>query len=674
MNPYVANVIAVDCLLEERNKAPTLNFDACNKLFPTIMDHYVATLPCIAITSLHSADTDGEKIGSDLDEAFGLCCMKVPVLVLDIRKRDLGQYQEADGKMLTGERLFARMKEVEEELFESIKAIGSADVYEQCRIAHFHSMLLQDPDVSSTGTYVQTKSRRHTQLFEAIRKRRESNRDKESEDESKKPLARQIAEFLTRMEYRAYWTLLPKKRREKLQRKGQVKDVEQGWKEYYKDAMNEARLSYYNLLTSPYLYSGHASNLRALENLVQDLSKKDKLPKENNVEGLLMLQKAWDIIDIGTHVATRFKWIAKVLYLVLLLLAAAITIITVLAESVDRSVRMPQSFSFKPAQLFIFSLSVASSFVAGMMAFLNPVRRWQQVRHVSSSMESTIWMFRTRTGPFVTGDANDHDSPEIQLKEHVLDAWEQLMVSADVQETSFNRVYSHSVYKHGQHEPASTRFWGNRVAPENGPSTDKGEAGLQGNSITARESRQAKLEGKKDDCTENDIEQGTPDVHDDHFCPIQPEAYIVLRVQGMISFYKNRIPAYTRLRNWLSVIIMVGTSSGAILSFLDFSQYVAIITTITSGIVSYLEFHSTGKKLSRYNATVVALESVLIWWYSITSVDKASTANVEQLVSRAEAILNSERGTWLSTAAKSKDERSKIRVDNAAAADFKKGQ
>ena len=71
--------------------------------------------------------------------------------------------------------------------------------------------------------------------------------------------------------------------------------------------------------------------------------------------------------------------------------------------------------------------------------------------------------------------------------------------------------------------------------------------------------------------------------------------------------------------------------------------------------MSYLEFHTTGKKLARYNTTIVALEGVLVWWYSISSVDKASITNIHDLVMRSESILSAERGTWLSTAAKAKE-------------------
>ena len=46
------------------------------------------------------------------------------------------------------------------------------------------------------------------------------------------------------------------------------------------------------------------------------------------------------------------------------------------------------------------------------------------------------------------------------------------------------------------------------------------------------------------------------------------------------------------------------------------------------------------QKISRYNGIVVALSNILLWWDSMSAVDKASPVNIDLLVQMGEATLN----------------------------------
>ena len=168
--------------------------------------------------------------------------MKVPVLVLDIRQREDAHYKNFDPKKNADE-LFEMMRLAEEDVFMKIQQRGSADVYEQCRLAHFHSWLLQDRDIILYGTKKGSQEMAIRPLWQIINDKQKF-REQESEESSKRPMAKKIAEFLVMMEYRAYWALIPNYKRENWVSSGVVSDVENGWKQYFKEAMNEARLSY----------------------------------------------------------------------------------------------------------------------------------------------------------------------------------------------------------------------------------------------------------------------------------------------------------------------------------------------------------------------------------------------------------------------------------------------
>jgi len=97
---------------------------------------------------------------------------------------------------------------------------------------------------------------------------------------------------------------------------------------------------------------------------------------------------------------------------------------------------------------------------------------------------------------------------------------------------------------------------------------------------------------------------------------------------------------------------------------------VAIITAITSAIMSWMEFASTSRKISRYNASVVDIEDLILWWDSLGLVEKASPVNVKALTHGGEAIINAERSSWMSAPKSDKEDKN---TDKDKDKDEKKG-
>lgn len=84
-----------------------------------------------------------------------------------------------------------------------------------------------------------------------------------------------------------------------------------------------------------------------------------------------------------------------------------------------------------------------------------------------------------------------------------------------------------------------------------------------------------------------------------------------------------------------------------------------------------MEFNSTSAKLARYNGIIVALSNLLLWWDSLSLVDKASPVNIDTLVQRGEETLNAERAAWLSAGAP-KDDKEKAQENEASEEKSKK--
>ena len=187
---------------------------------------------------------------------------------------------------------------------------------------------------------------------------------------------------------------MPQSEKAKLQDKGYGNFLD-----YYNHDIAAARLSYYNMLSSKILFSANVSERAEAHKLFYMLVKQDRLPVENDLESLKVLKWAWDTVDVGAYTVIYFKTAAKCCFFSLILLAILITIASVVAEKVEEWL-WEQGYpeTFKPVKVTAFLLSVFTSFVAAIMAFINPMKTWHELRESSAAIESAIWQFRTRTG------------------------------------------------------------------------------------------------------------------------------------------------------------------------------------------------------------------------------------------------------------------------------------
>ena len=137
------------------------------------------------------------------------------------------------------------------------------------------------------------------------------------------------------------------------------------------------------------------------------------------------------------------------------------------------------------------------------------------------------------------------------------------------------------------------------------------------------------------------------DSFDDHYSPTQPDEYIRLRILKSLRFYRKGLPTYAKKKDVSQWTIMLGTATGALIAFMGFAPQVAIITSVTAAIASWMEFTTTAAKIARYNGIIVALTNLLLWWDSLSLVDKASPLNIDTLVLKTEETLSAERAAWV---------------------------
>ena len=144
---------------------------------------------------------------------------------------------------------------------------------------------------------------------------------------------------------------------------------------------------YRTLLSSPHLHCTNISDLHSAKQLIHAIVKLDRLPKENPIAGLLLLRSAWCEFDVAMLLASRYKFICKMLLASQLLVGWAIVFFGTLAS--DTILDAPD---LKRTLLeTVFMLSVIASIVLGIEGLLSAKARWYQLRASAGSLESIIW-------------------------------------------------------------------------------------------------------------------------------------------------------------------------------------------------------------------------------------------------------------------------------------------
>ena len=317
---------------------------------------------------------------------------------------------------------------------------------------------------------------------------------------------------------------------------------------------------------------------------------------------------------------------------------------------VENVVVLGKPFGVIGLTLFIFSL--IGSIIAGYLAYVNPVRRWKELRLMSLHLKRDIWQFRTRSAKYSVdssggggGFINSKRHAERILRERVMYFRRVCLEKADVQNFDMLKDPKLELFRHGQYRPPND-FNLQRLS----------KAGLKvGEGILTKMYRL--LCGKKIVGPTPSYSSEVGHENDDFYSPVKPENYMEWRVIPLLNFYRSRLPLYASADNWSQALLGLNSITSAIFAYFEMVSAVAIVAQASSVQINFSEFNDIKKKLLRYNGIIAALENQILWWNSLTKVEKASQVNVNKLVNGVEETIAGEQQAWL--AAYIKDEENK---------------
>jgi len=215
-------------------------------------------------------------------------------------------------------------------------------------------------------------------------------------------------------------------------------------------------------------------------------------------------------------------------------------------------------------------------------------------------LEGIIWRYRALVGVF----GSDVGKPEFALSEAVREWMDEIVGSANLQSTDVLKDYPRRIYKHHQ------------------------DAHSANTAVSL------------------DL--------DDYHSPVKPERYIELRLKTTMSFYKKRIPIYTRRRAALKTTLLLCALTASALAYFRKSTWVVVVTALAGTVTSWSEFADMSRKVQRYTGAIQNIKKLLVWWNTLSDVEKAGVENIASLIEGGEAVISEERVAWKSTAAANK--------------------
>jgi len=436
------------------------------------------------------------------------------------------------------------------------------------------------------------------------------------------------------------------------------------------------------LFKSDNFHGVNVNDIAGAKELVHQTIRLDRLPRQNNLEGLRLLRSAWDEFDVSMQNAGRYKFWAKLLFRAQLVLQLGVIQCSVLQQDdgtfgIKRRLHgfVPGMEAWSPDEacgwlsrsLGLDGSSSAAALLEACPSFL------ESFGVVAGAMPSPDGESRRLgTDPMGTIDFSEAtltishlififavmSSFVISLTAYMnpLSRWRHLRSGAIALESL--------IWQYRARIGTFAQSTSNPSAPEKGLCAELSR--WRGEFLSSEEA--SSLQSSYPQATYRHGQyRGQPEgvkiqrgehvdklvaLRNDHQSPVKPTVYITMRLTPMMMFYQARLPRYGRRSRFWTLMTLVFSAVCSALAYFKLNLVVAMLSGVTSGIVCWIEFEDLQRKIERYSNAIRSIKALKSWWDSLTPAERASTLNISRLILEGESIITSENQGWRSKAPK----------------------
>ena len=135
---------------------------------------------------------------------------------------------------------------------------------------------------------------------------------------------------------------------------------------------------------------------------------------------------------------------------------------------------------------------------------------------------------------------------------------------------------------------------------------------------------------------------------DDGIEPLSAEEYIKFRLEPELKRYKELAPWLSFWVTVLQTITLFASAGNAWLAITKRLEYVPLLVALTGAVSAVMEYEMLNVRLLACNNAQMVLGKLLIWWQSLSLIDRRTADSKRYLVESTEEALHTARGWYRS--------------------------
>jgi hypothetical protein len=126
---------------------------------------------------------------------------------------------------------------------------------------------------------------------------------------------------------------------------------------------------------------------------------------------------------------------------------------------------------------------------------------------------------------------------------------------------------------------------------------------------------------------------------DDGLSTLTADEYVRIRIYPVLASFLEKVPTFSNRVNTISVIVIGLSVTSAVFSAFDLVLWIPVAMAVSAFLTSWQSFSSVDTRLGQTNAAINQLNQLMIWWDSLTMIEKRVGANKEFLVMTTETAV-----------------------------------
>jgi len=303
-----------------------------------------------------------------------------------------------------------------------------------------------------------------------------------------------------------------------------------------------------------------------------------------------------------------------------------------------------------------------------IQSYLDPDSQVITLKSGAARIEMEIYCFRTRTGPYGRAAAASPDDEDDggggaampareRFGQKITTIWDGILKSSVSEHSMPRRIpgYDHRAVL--RKEYAATQDMVAKYMPgEMGGSGDDDDDGGGKPALHGGDKRAAKKAAKKavkakrvapgpedddDDEEEAEAEGEVVALDDSGFGPMSAEEYVKFRMLPKLIAYSRLSPVQAQRKTAFKMLAIGLSACTTLLGALDRAVPVPLIVQLASALAGWEAYRQMSISLKLTNSALGQLERLVLWWQSLSMIEKRRPDRKERLVKTTEDVISS---------------------------------